>query len=145
MGNLGRDKQHRRSVLACRNAGSASDALSRVHREIRVFLGYRDRVGVRRTAGSDRDESARLLDASRSQAIGSQRELEALMAEDAAAGRPFRAALCEGKLRGGLPAPGFFEAAQRLGRFSGPFDGPEAEAFVACERRALFASYSEHS
>ena len=64
--------------------------------------------------------------------------LEALMAEDAAAGRPFRAALCEGKLRGGLPAPGFFEAARRLGRFSGPFDGPEAEAFVARERLALF-------
>ena len=71
--------------------------------------------------------------------------LEALMAEDAAAGRPFRAALCEGKLRGGLPAPGFFEAAQRLGRFFAAVDGPEAEAFVACERRALFASYSEHS
>lgn len=64
--------------------------------------------------------------------------LEALMAEDAAAGRPFRAALCEGKLRGGLPAPGFFEAAQRLGRFSGPFDGPEAEVFVLGERLALF-------
>ncbi len=71
--------------------------------------------------------------------------LGALMAEDAAAGRPFRAALCEGKLRGGLPAPGFFEAAQRLGRFFAAVDGPEAEAFVACERRALFASYSEHS
>ncbi|MCA3455150.1 MAG: hypothetical protein IOC92_05010 [Rhodobacter sp.] len=67
------------------------------------------------------------------------RALEALMVEDAAAGRPFRAALCEGKLRGGLPAPGFFEAARRLGRFSGPLDGPEAEAFVAGEREALFA------
>ena len=67
------------------------------------------------------------------------RALEALMVEDATAGRPFRAALCEGKLRGGLPAPGFFEAAQKLGRFSGPLDGPEAEAFVAGERTALFA------
>jgi hypothetical protein len=66
--------------------------------------------------------------------------LEALMAEDAAAGRPFRAALCEGKLRGGLPAPGFFEAAQRLGRFSGSIDTPEATAFVARERAALFAT-----
>ena len=65
--------------------------------------------------------------------------LEALMAEDAAADRPFRAALCEGKLRGGRPAPGFFEAARRLGRFAGPLDGPEAEAFVAGEREALFA------
>ena len=73
------------------------------------------------------------------------RALEALMVDDAAAGRPFRAALCEGKLRGGLPAPGFFEAAQRLGRFSGPFDGPEAEAFVVSERLALFARVAEQS
>ena len=64
--------------------------------------------------------------------------LEALMAEDATAGRPFRAALCEGKLSGGLPAAGFFEAAQRLGRFSGNVDGLEAEAFVAGVRRALY-------
>jgi hypothetical protein len=71
--------------------------------------------------------------------------LEALMAEDAAADRPFRAALCEGKLRGGRPAPGFFEAARRLGRFSGPLDGPEAEAFVADERGALFARYSDQT
>jgi hypothetical protein len=66
--------------------------------------------------------------------------LEVLMEEDAQAGRPFRAALCEGKLRGGLPALGFFEAAQRLGRFSAPPDSPEAEAFVAGERAALFAA-----
>jgi hypothetical protein len=66
--------------------------------------------------------------------------LEVLMEEDAQAGSPFRAVLCEGKLRSGLPAPGFFEAAQRLGRFSGPLDGPEAEAFVAGERAALFAA-----
>ncbi len=66
--------------------------------------------------------------------------LEALMAEDAAAACPFRAALCEGKLRGGLPAPGFFEAAQRLGRFSGRLESPEADAFVARERAALFAA-----
>ena len=69
--------------------------------------------------------------------------LEALMVDDAATGHPFHAALCEGKLRGGLPAPGFFEAARRLGRFSGPLDGPEAEAFVAVERGALFARYSD--
>jgi hypothetical protein len=71
--------------------------------------------------------------------------LEALMEEDAQAGRPFRAVLCEGRLRGGLPAPGFFEAARRLGRYSGPMDGPEAAAFVAGERGALFARYSEYS
>ena len=65
--------------------------------------------------------------------------LEVLMAEDAAAGRPFRAALCEGRLRGGLPAPGFFAAARRLGRYCGPVDGPEADAFVAGERAAVFA------
>lgn len=42
--------------------------------------------------------------------------LEALMAEDAAAGRPFLAALVVSPRRGGLPAPGFFETARALGR-----------------------------
>src|SRR5271168_222751 len=39
--------------------------------------------------------------------------LERLMDEDAAAGRPFIAALAISKARGGLPAPGFFDCARR--------------------------------
>lgn len=65
--------------------------------------------------------------------------LEALMAEDAAAGRPFRAAWACGRGRGGLPAPGFFAAAARLGRYGGPDSGPAAEAFVAAERAGAYA------
>lgn len=64
--------------------------------------------------------------------------LEAMMAEDAAAGRPLRAALCEGRLAGGLPAPGFFATARALGLYDGADAGPEAEAFVSAQRRALF-------
>jgi len=60
--------------------------------------------------------------------------LEALMAEDAAAGRPLRAALCRAKLGNGLPAPGFFQAAARLDLF----DGTDPDGFVARERAALF-------
>jgi hypothetical protein len=60
--------------------------------------------------------------------------LEASMAEDAAAGRPFRAARIVSRARDGLPAPGFFAAARRLGRYAGPDDGPEAAAFLAAER-----------
>lgn len=60
--------------------------------------------------------------------------LEGLMAEDAAAGKPLRAALCRARTGNGLPAPGFFDAAQRLGRF----DGTDPEGFVAAERAALF-------
>ena len=45
--------------------------------------------------------------------------LERLMEEDAAADRPFIAALVISKARGGLPAPGFFDCARRLGRFAG--------------------------
>ena len=63
--------------------------------------------------------------------------MEALMAEDAAAGRPFLASVCEGRLSGGLPARGFFETARRLGRYSGPDDGAEARAFAEAERLAL--------
>jgi hypothetical protein len=60
--------------------------------------------------------------------------LEATMAEDAALGQPLRAVLCEGRLAGGLPSRGFFEAAERLGRFD-PAQDPVA--FVAAERARL--------
>lgn len=58
--------------------------------------------------------------------------LEALMEEDAAQGRPFRAALCRSRLGDGLPAPGFFLKAQSLGA-----DVSDPAAFTACERRRL--------
>lgn len=41
--------------------------------------------------------------------------LERLMEEDAAAGAPQRAALMEGRLSAGLPAPGFFQKLAELG------------------------------
>jgi len=63
--------------------------------------------------------------------------LEALMQDDAAAGRPFLAAMCEGKLSGGLPALGFFQMAASLGRYSGSPTGENAVAFVAAQRDML--------
>lgn len=63
--------------------------------------------------------------------------LESMMRDDVAAGRPFLAAMCEGKLSGGLPALGFFQMAAALGRYSGPATGPEALAFVAGQRALL--------
>lgn len=59
--------------------------------------------------------------------------LEVLMAEDAAAGEPFRAVICRAK-GGTLPAAGFFDAAAGLGRF----DGLDAAGFAESERAALF-------
>ena len=51
--------------------------------------------------------------------------LEHLMAEDAATDRPFIAAIAISKARGGLPAPGFFDCARRLGRFAGDEKDPK--------------------
>ena len=68
--------------------------------------------------------------------------LEQLMAEDAAAGRPFIAAIVISKARGGLPAPGFFDCAARLGRFAGDATGPDASVFHAVELNAAFAFWS---
>ena len=59
--------------------------------------------------------------------------LEQIMAEDAAANRPFIAAMVISKTRGGLPAPGFFDCAARLGRFTGDADCLDAWAFHAVE------------
>jgi hypothetical protein len=64
--------------------------------------------------------------------------LEMLMAEDAAAGRPLRAALLHQRLSPDrLPAPGFFQTAAALG-----LAFPDPAAFVADQRRALFAAHS---
>ena len=67
--------------------------------------------------------------------------LERLMEEDAAADRPFIAALAISKARGGLPAPGFFDCAGRLGRFAGDPDGHDARTFHAAELNAVFARW----
>ena len=67
--------------------------------------------------------------------------LEHLMEEDAAADRPFIAALVISKARGGLPAPGFFDCARRLGRFAGDRDGQDAWSFHAAELNAVLARW----
>lgn len=65
--------------------------------------------------------------------------LEHLMEEDAAADRLFIAALAISKARGGLPGPGFFDCARRLGRFAGDPDGQDARTFHAAELNAVVA------
>ena len=59
-------------------------------------------------------------------------ELEQMMEHDVVAGHPLRAALCAGRLSGGLPAPGFFAKAAALGRPTG-----DPAGFVARDREAL--------
>jgi len=68
--------------------------------------------------------------------------LEQLMADDAAANRPFIAAMVISKWRGGLPAPGFFDCAARLGRFAGDAAGPDAKLFHAGEFNASVALWA---
>ena len=65
--------------------------------------------------------------------------LEQIMTEDAAAGRPFIAAMVISKMRGGLPAPGFFDCAARLGRFVDDATRLDVWAFHAAEINAVFA------
>ena len=67
--------------------------------------------------------------------------LEQLMAEDAAAGRPLLAALCVGRLRRNLPAPGFFTTAEALGLFTGDPEGIGAQDFHERELARIFAIY----
>lgn len=62
--------------------------------------------------------------------------LEVIMAEDAAAERPFVAALAVSKARRGLPAPGFFACAQRLGRLRDADEPLDAAGYHAQELAA---------
>ena len=71
--------------------------------------------------------------------------LEQLMAEDAAADRPFIAAMVISKARGGLPAPGFFDCAARLGRFAGDATGLDARVFHAAEFNAAITFWAPPS
>jgi hypothetical protein len=67
--------------------------------------------------------------------------LERLMEEDAARSRPFIAALATSKARDGLPAPGFFDRARRLGRFACDPHGQDARTFHAAELNSVFARW----
>lgn len=67
--------------------------------------------------------------------------LERLMAEDAEAGDPLLAALCVGRLRHNMPAPGFFMVAEALGLFVGHPEGPEARDFHEGELARVFGKY----
>lgn len=62
--------------------------------------------------------------------------LEALIAEDAAAGRPLVASLVISRT-GDLPKPGFFACAALHGVYDGPEEGEEAAAFHAAQLAAL--------
>jgi hypothetical protein len=68
--------------------------------------------------------------------------LEQIMAEDAAAERPFIAAMVISKWRDGLPAPGFFDCAARLGRFIGNATGAGEKVFYAGELNAALALWA---
>lgn len=59
--------------------------------------------------------------------------LEQLMREDAADDRPFIAALVVSKRGHGLPAPGFFDLARRLGRFQDTSSESAKQAFHRAE------------
>lgn len=64
--------------------------------------------------------------------------LEHLAAQDAQADYPLRSALVVSQGASRLPRPGFFECAERLGRFSGPSDGVAAASWHAAEIVRVF-------
>jgi hypothetical protein len=71
--------------------------------------------------------------------------LEYLIEEDATAARPLIAALVVSKARNGLPAPGFFDCAQRVGRFDGDSSGFEGSAFHSAEYNKAVKFWRLHS
>lgn len=66
--------------------------------------------------------------------------LEQLMEDDAAAGRPFLAALCAGRLGDGMPSLGFFEKAAQLDAAL----TADPDAFVAEQRARLYKLYQNY-
>ena len=108
------------------------------HARVRAFLEN----GTKRQIPITYQELAKALQILPPHSIQQVTEaLERLMEEDAAADRPFIAALVISKARGGLPARGFFDCARRLGRFAGNPDGQDAWSFHAAELDAVFARW----
>ena len=108
------------------------------HVRVRAFLEN----GAKRRIPITYQELAKALQILRPHSIQQVTEaLERLMEEDAAADRPFIAALVISKARGGLPARGFFDCARRLGRFAGDPDGQDAWSFHAAELDSVFARW----
>lgn len=86
------------------------------------------------------DQAARDLDIEPPQRIRKLAQaLEQTMTADAAAGRPFRAAVVVSRTGTAMPQRGFFLHARDLGRYAGPEEGPEAAEFHARELEALRA------
>ena len=105
------------------------------HARLRVFL----ESAAKRRILVTYQEVAKALDILPPHSIHQVTEaLERLMEEDAAADRPFIAALAISKTRDGLPARGFFDCAGHLGRFA---DGQDARMFHAAELNAVFARW----
>lgn len=72
--------------------------------------------------------------------------LEHLAAIDARAEQPLRSSLVISQGASRLPRTGFFECAERLGRFSGPSDGVAAASWHASEVVRVFEfEYSEEA
>jgi hypothetical protein len=110
----------------------------RTHARVRAFLEN----AAKRQVPITYQELAKALQILPPRSINQVTEaVERLMEEDAAADRPFIAALAISKARGGLPAPGFFECARRLDRFAGDPDGQDAWSFHAAELNAVFARW----
>ena len=66
--------------------------------------------------------------------------LEQLMAEDHHNDRPLRAAVVISRVRGGLPAPGFFDKAKELGL---DFETTDRRASYEAYLQTVYASISE--
>ena len=69
--------------------------------------------------------------------------LEALIREDAAAGRPLLAALAVSRGPAALPGRGFFELLRTLGLYQGPDSGAEAAARHAAELERVWKHWGK--
>ena len=65
-------------------------------------------------------------------------QLEDLIREDHAAGRPLLAACAVGRAQNGIPGPGFFQLLRELGRYGGGDRGAEAAACHGAELEAAW-------
>jgi hypothetical protein len=67
-----------------------------------------------------------------------------LIEEDADAARPLIASLVISKVRGGLPAPGFFDCARRVKRFGEDPSDLDGSVFYAAEFKLADAFWTKH-
>ena len=118
--------------LAEDTSGTSTEATNLLAQQVRIFLCDMPR-GTKPTTYQALAAALNIPPPNRIHQLTNS--LESLIEEDVMAARPLIASFVISKVRGGLPAPGFFDCVRRVGRFEDDPSDPDGSVFHAAEMK----------